>query len=234
MELNNVPNFIEKIQQIFSKYGYLKILLTFVLCVVMFLIGAFAWKLSKSNYVDSIISGLTERSENLDNYRRKITPQINSILDKALIETGADRIYIFEYHNGTNSLIGVPFLYADMTYERYRGNVLPSADEFAKLNTSKYPIFNYLSKSKYWIGPIDELIKIDSRFAVRLKTEGIRYVFIYTMPINNLGCSIIAFDNSELVFTTQIKNNIRYNQGVLNHAISKFFENDVIQEVMNE
>lgn len=223
MDLDKIPNTLDKIQDIFIKNGYLRTLLTFMLCVIMFFIGAVTWKITSSDLIDKALQSLTEKSRDLDNFRKELNPKINALLDKTRLETRADRAFIFEYHNGTSSLIGIPFLYVDMTYESYGSGILPYVDEFSKLNTSKFPIFEYVQTHKYWNGTIEQLEKIDFRFSSRLKTEGIKYVFIRAIPTENTGCTVLAY-NSDIKLGQKEISDIRYNQGILGHSLSQLFD----------
>ena len=51
------------------------------------------------------------------NTRLKITPEVKGVLKKLLLQTHASRAYVFEFHNGTTSLGGLPFVYMSNTYE---------------------------------------------------------------------------------------------------------------------
>jgi len=49
--------------------------------------------------------------------RLRITPEVKSVLKELLLQTHASRAYVFEFHNGTTSLGGMPFIYMSNTYE---------------------------------------------------------------------------------------------------------------------
>ena len=49
--------------------------------------------------------------------RLKITPEVKSVLKELLLQTHACRAFVFEFHNGTTSLGGLPFIYMSCTYE---------------------------------------------------------------------------------------------------------------------
>jgi len=49
--------------------------------------------------------------------RLRITPEVKSVLKELLLQTHASRAYVFEFHNGTTSLGGLPFIYMSCTYE---------------------------------------------------------------------------------------------------------------------
>lgn len=206
--------------EIFSKFGYVKIICTFLLCLIMFLIGTTAVRISNSGAIEKALMEYDKQAKDKENLRRGINPKINSLLDRALVNTKADRIFIFEYHNGTQSLVGVPFIYAEMTYERYKDGVIPTLDEFSKLNTSRYPIFNYVNKYGKWEGTIQDLEKFDPRLAKRFDIEGINYIYIRNLLDKNMGNTIIAFDSCTYLESSYVQ----YYQEQLNYKISNLFK----------
>jgi hypothetical protein len=46
-----------------------------------------------------------------------VTPKVQKDIEVLLYTLNADRVFIFELHNGKKNLTGLPFKYADMTYE---------------------------------------------------------------------------------------------------------------------
>ena len=49
--------------------------------------------------------------------RSRLGATINAILERAVLRTRADRAFIFEFHNGSKSVGGLPFLKMTNTYE---------------------------------------------------------------------------------------------------------------------
>ena len=103
------------------------------------------------------------------NKKIKIAPKINILLRDILIDLDACRACIFEMHNGTNSLNGIPFLYADCTYEATDADTDEIADEFKNFSICRYPFVTNHFEDGTWIGSASDVSKEDSRFATKLK-----------------------------------------------------------------
>jgi hypothetical protein len=46
-----------------------------------------------------------------------VTPKVQKDIEILLYTLNADRVFIFELHNGKKNISGLPFKYADMSYE---------------------------------------------------------------------------------------------------------------------
>jgi hypothetical protein len=102
--------------------------------------------------------------------RLEISPKIQIILDKLLLTTKANRAYIIEFHNGTNNLNGLPFLFGDMTYEEVSNDDLEYISElYQNVPLSRFSISQKLFEDGFWYGTVDELANIDKRLASRIK-----------------------------------------------------------------
>ena len=125
-----------------------------------------------------------------------VTPQVQHLLGVLLYTLDADRVFIFELHNGKKNISGLPFRYADMSYEfanREKGvNRCYKKYQDVPLNMYAYP--NYMYKHKFFIGTSDDIEKIDYDFAKQLKEDGGEYVSIVFLngieePLGFLGVS---------------------------------------------
>lgn len=129
-----------------------------------------------------------------------VTPQVQHLLGVLLYSLDADRVFIFELHNGKKNISGLPFRYADMSYEfanREKGvNRCYRKYQDVPLNMYTYP--NYMYKHKFFIGTADDIEKIDYEFAKCLKEDGGEYVSMVFLngieePLGFLG---ISFHNN--------------------------------------
>lgn len=55
--------------------------------------------------------------DELATHRNKVSAIITNLLDRAALKIHADRVYVFEFHNGSLSMGGLPFLKMTNTYE---------------------------------------------------------------------------------------------------------------------
>lgn len=107
-----------------------------------------------------------------------VTPRIQEALTRIVYATNVDRICIFEFHNGKENASGLPFRYADMSYEEI-GDAT-SIDKVGincqniPLNLFKFPY--YLQQNKIFIGTKEELHKIDKDFANGVMDNGGKYI----------------------------------------------------------
>lgn len=107
-----------------------------------------------------------------------VTPKVQKDIEILLYTLNADRVFIFELHNGKKNISGLPFKYADMTYEvanRERGvDRCYTKYQDVPLTMYKYP--DYMHKKKFMIGTVDDIEKIDYEFAKCIREDGGEYL----------------------------------------------------------
>ena len=59
----------------------------------------------------------TKQHDDLAGLRQQISKEIHTVLENTMIRTHSCRAYVFEFHNGTVSMGGLPFLKMSCTYE---------------------------------------------------------------------------------------------------------------------
>jgi hypothetical protein len=103
-----------------------------------------------------------------------VTPKIQHDIEVLLYTLNADRVFIFELHNGKKNTSGLPFRYADMSYEctnRERG-VERCYKKFQDIPLTLYSYPEYMHKNIFFIGLTSELAEIDFEYAKSMKDEG--------------------------------------------------------------
>ena len=107
-----------------------------------------------------------------------VTPKVQKDIEILLYSLNADRVFIFELHNGKRNVSGLPFKYADMSYEvanRERGiDRCYTKYQDVPLTMYKYP--DYMHKKKFMIGTVDDIEKIDYEFAKCIREDGGEYL----------------------------------------------------------
>ena len=101
--------------------------------------------------------------------RMGVNHLIDNELKDLIIQLDADRAAILEMHNGTNNFAGLPFVYADMSYEQISNKISYATDEFKNLNLAKLSFCSVHWKDKTWIGTVNEVEKDDPYFAAKLR-----------------------------------------------------------------
>jgi hypothetical protein len=161
------------------------------------------------------------RSQKEENIRDFIvTPKIQNDLKLLTYTLNADRAFLFELHNGKKNTSGLPFRFADMSYEEVNEErkVDRIAMQFQDIPLTLYKYPSYLQKQKMIIGTIDEIEKIDSEFANHIKSVGGVYLgMIYISSSGTpLGFLCVSYHKYEDVpETTLIEKKLNEHDKVL-------------------
>lgn len=113
--------------------------------------------------------------------RYENSPVIDKLLYQVMSTYQADRVCVVEMHNGTNNVAGLPFIYGEMTYEVCRDTIHPVGEDYTKFNLSRLTFPMYMLEKGFFCGDMNELAKLDSKFANRLMTNGTTYLCGYTI-----------------------------------------------------
>lgn len=198
---------------------WLKILKVYIVTFFFLATGLAAFFTYKMVNDEAFITNTVEKIADNDIQEEDIrdfvvTPKVQHLLGALLYTLDADRVFIFELHNGKKNISGLPFRYADMSYEF--ANMEKGVDRCYRkyqdvpLNMYTYP--NYMYKHKFFIGTADDIEKIDYEFAKQLKEDGGEYaamVFINGIeePLGFLGVSFHKSKNnpSDQVIETKVR-----------------------------
>ena len=130
----------------------------------------------------------SEQHMELIDKRVQNTPYINTYLDALRVEAGVafNRTCIFEFHNGSNSVAGLPFYWGDMTYESTDNNRPGTRDNWNNISLTRYNFIIKFFREGYFIGSIKDVERIDAKFAHKLSEDNITYLVM--LPIlDDLG-----------------------------------------------
>lgn len=167
----------------------LKFWLVAIVFLFTFMIGAWAYYGIKNGELIGFATlskiKKDQQEENLRDF--VVTPKIQKELSILVYTLNADRAFLFELHNGKKNATGLPFRFADMTYEEI--NEEKKVDKvgigFQNIPLTLYKYPHYLQKHKILIGTIDEIRKVDPDYADHIETCGGKYLgMIY---LNNEG-----------------------------------------------
>ena len=195
---------LEKMLNLINKYGAWNIVKAIMLIVAFFVV---MWT---ATHIDTVFEKVivkqneekVEYHENVMKRRNEIKPKIDLILKNCLEEVNADRVFVIEMHNGTNSLSGLPFVYCEMTYETCKKGVMRVDDEYGSVVLSRYALPYYMSENSVYCGTVDELEELDPKLAHRMRDNGTYYICVANMySLNNyIGYVGIGYaDGSEPV-----------------------------------
>ena len=120
----------------------------------------------------------SERRRGLIDKRVQNTPYINTYLDALRVEAGVafNRAYIFEFHNGSNSVAGLPFYWGDMTYESTDKDISGIRDNWNSVSLTRYNFIIRFFREGYFIGSIQDIERIDTKFAHKLSEDDMTYL----------------------------------------------------------
>lgn len=203
--------FVDKGMRILEKYGIIKL----SKLALVFLVGSYIFWLgtNQDKVLERVLDKKTIEHNQMIEYRKSIEPQIKLYLKELLVETGGDRAFVMEMHNGTNNPSGLPFQYAEMTYEEVTNGTQHIDEDYRSLNLSRFDFPTYIYNEKIWIGSVEELALVDERLSKRLKSNDVTYA----------GFILIRDDESELGFLgiTCLKKHEHDKQKIIKSLVDK-------------
>ena len=179
---NATIKWIDYINKFLTKYGVKKIF-TSLFVVFAVVIGGI-WLFEPGIFVDRIEKYKEEKHEERAEIRTTNTPLVQEELDKFRKQYNVSWAAVWELHNSTNNLDGLPFLFASLTYESMHPGLVPIASQFDEVRLSLHPLSTYLEKNEIWCGSVDELREIDAAAYYRAKALDIEYLGFKVISIN--------------------------------------------------
>lgn len=197
--------------------SYMGIIMGFVICIISLFIFPSEQKSSGLTNEDKIaLSELFAKEiAKYDEMRRRMHEEASARRIKAktaisekifqlLVDTHADRVDIFEMHNGKSNPSGLPFVYAEHTYEA----VTKDAPRFNPLikdfNLSSFPFICNHFEDGIWWGTVDDVHEEDPVLGDILKDMGIKY--LYTIVISSvhreehtLGFMTVTYGDNDFI-----------------------------------
>lgn len=129
------------------------------------------------NVVEEVLINKENKHDKAIEYRKSIASDIRINLRGLLADSGADRAFIIEMHNGTNNINGLPFMYGEMTYEEVTPGTEHIDEDYTNINMSRFCFITYLYENYSWNGSMDSLNSIDDKMALRMESNGVKYAF---------------------------------------------------------
>jgi hypothetical protein len=184
-------NWLDKALNLLNKYSAKKILQAILVVFVVIFMALFAFK------PEAIFKSYDEykakaHSERMDT-RNNNTPLIQSELDNLRVRYGATWVSVWELHNNTNNLDGLPFIFASLNYESVKPGAIPISDQFGELRLSLHPLSTYLRKNDMWYGSVEELKEIDYSGYYRAKALDIEYLGFKIMDVEDSPNAALSF-----------------------------------------
>lgn len=188
---NATIGWMEVIHKFIKKNGFKKLVMDLIaVCVVVF-IGL--WIFQPGIFSNRLDQYREQKHSERMVERMNNTPLIQAELDKFRIKTDASWVSIWELHNSTNNLDGMPFLFASLTYESMNPALTPIAEQFDNVRLSLYPLGTYLREKEMWFGEVEELKDVDNSAYYRAKALGIKYLGFRLMEIDGSPNAMMSF-----------------------------------------
>jgi hypothetical protein len=131
-----------------------------------------------------------------------VTPKVQHDISVLMYTLDADRVFIFELHNGKKNISGLPFRYVDMSYEvaNKENGVDRCYRKYQDVPLNMYTFPSYMYKEKFFVGTADKVEEFDYDFAKCMKEDDCKYVsFVYLNgtdePLGFMGISFHRKDN---------------------------------------
>lgn len=162
----------------------------------------------------------SDEHQKLMEHRLNIDDDMNLLLKELCVNTGADAAFIFEFHNGSNNLSGMPFFYMDMTYEHIESDNKPlyGVSAWKNIPIAGYPFITKHYKEGFYIGDVNDIEMEDKALKYKLLSQGTNKIGVMLMhgqkqPIGVIGISSgESFSKCDAEIETIL---IKYTQKVL-------------------
>lgn len=200
----NTLSTFEKLLEMFKKHGPIRMIGTVIFFVF------FSWMtyiaLNPGVVFEKYEKYISEVHNASIDYRMESAPVIRAYLNQLSMESGAERAYILEFHNGKSNPSGLQWQFGDLTF--INDGTDDISDEIQNVSLSRYNFANLVHEDGYWAGSIDELINIDERFYNRMRLNGGKYFafqMIYGIDMREIGILGISFvDGDNILDRTHV------------------------------
>lgn len=185
-----------------SWWRIVKVFIVMFFFLATILGGFFAYNIANDKEAMHEAAMKMARSEKEENIREVVvTPKIQHELSVLVYTLNADRAFIFELHNGKKNTSGLPFKYADMTYEVTNEDkkVDKVAIQFQDIPLTLYKYPHYLQTKKIMIGTTDEISNVDEDYANHIRAIGGKYLGMIYMSSGGtpIGFLCVSYHNTE-------------------------------------
>lgn len=188
-----------KVIDVIRKYGLQNIFVALLLTTILGFMCYFVT--NPEMVIENYEKAVSERISQDYEKRMKTDPQVREQMLLLKSSVYADRVFIFETHNGGSNLNGLKFIYMDMTYDESSAEYEKVEKEYVNLRTSSNPWIGEICRKGVWFGSIEEIKDIDLAMYYRMKQKNVSHVGLVVMygtdiPVGCLG--ICYYDDNPL------------------------------------
>lgn len=209
--MKNIKDAIDVLGKTIAKIGNMswKQVITFfvVISIVLMSVGVVAYITAQRGASDAVRTQL-ELKEKIHDYemslRMKNSAALNSAITQLMFETNADRVMLAEYHNGSSSVSGIPFLKWSVTFEAFKDEMgYGVANEYQQQQITLYPFLSHIGENYLYRGFVDtDLKNIDKSYAYKLLSHGIEYIIVSQIVNDNgskCGMLILEYTDASVI-----------------------------------
>lgn len=198
--ISNSTGIINKIVELYEKYGFKKILKAILCAVAIGYICFFA--LNPTYFLDRWNEKQAEKHTKEITQRFELTNNINNEIERIKDKLGADRVFVIEFHNSVKSIEGFPFAFGSMNFETCQDSVMYVSDEYTNFNLSKYKMISHIYNNSVFFGSVDEVKPIDNRLYLKFLSNDAKEIGLITIegtknPIGILGITYTSEENRD-------------------------------------
>lgn len=230
-ELNGVSKYLLVFKDAFSfitgtsNKALIKFFITLIITIILVICGKVLYNAANSERVIEAISNWIEwKNVNTEEKGIEIrqditTPAIQKELRLLCYTLNADRVFLFELHNGKKSAGGLPFVYADMSYEE--ANIEKCLEyvgtEFQNIPLTLYKYPHYMFHKRYEYATLEEITTIDNAFAKHIEGIGGKYLATVYITIHSkpLGFICASFHDDPVLSEDVIKEKMENSARIL-------------------
>lgn len=162
--LSNFKSLSDIFTYIEDKLGFRKFAQYVIFIILVYTV--FNFKSIVTDAVEIYREIVKEQHEKKLELRSELLAELNPMLTEMRAEIGADRVLYFEYHNSTENLVGIPFMYADLVLSVKKYGVTDyNVERYKDINSGLISsLYQSLKKNQVLINKgniIDEQFDID-------------------------------------------------------------------------
>lgn len=188
---NATIGWMDTIHKFLTKNGFKKLVMDIIAVAIVVFIGL--WIFQPGIFSNRMDQYREQKHNERMVERMNNTPLIQAELDKFRLMSDASLVSVWELHNSTNNLDGMPFLFASLTYESVLPGLTPIAEQFDNVRLSLYPLGTYLREHEMWYGDVETLKEIDNSAYYRAKALGITFLGFRLMEIEGAPNAMMSF-----------------------------------------
>jgi len=197
----------------------------FILMMVLVIIYALAQRITIKQIKELLVSGEKEFKQKFE--ATVVTSSVvNDLLDQILRDLNADRVYVFQYHNGGKNINGIPFARCSNTHERCEVGIESNIQAYQNLPLAMYGLRNDLiaKNETIVVEDLDDIIDTDKTAYNIMKQQGIKSLYtvgLYTDTCRPMGFLGVDFTRDKKILSEDDLNVLRTMAHVISGCINK-------------